>query len=63
MYICIHIATIKNNSFFGSTHGKISVNVWFELESDGTTEATTDKLQESLRIQLGISNANLIDRA
>ena len=64
-YGCVTVreVTTQNNSFFGSTHGKISVNVWFELESDGTLEETTNKLQKTLQIQLGIGNANLIDRA
>tara|TARA_R110002020_G_scaffold122805_6_gene278702 strand:+ start:539 stop:1894 length:1356 start_codon:yes stop_codon:yes gene_type:complete len=64
-YGCVAVREVsrKNNALIGQTVGQSTYNVWFELEADGTTEATANKIQETLRIQLGISNANLIDRA
>ena len=61
-YGCIQVSQskAKNNTLIGQTVGKMQMNIWIELEADGTTEATANLIQETLRIQLGIGNANLI---
>ena len=61
--VSLREVTTKQNALIGQTLGKTTYNIWFELEGDGTTNGTANLVQETLRIQLGISNANLIDRS
>lgn len=61
--ISVREVTTKQNSLIGQTLGKTTYNIWFELEADNTTNGTANLIQETLRIQLGVSNANLIDRS